>query len=458
MERGAVKMLREQPWLKPSNGFKFELIQAKEEGKDISAYVKRVEEILEMDESSDEMQKFAGEIYDEIQKLGIREGYEYTEPSDLEGIKAKRPDPAASNKCVDLSPEPSYDKIYGAWLGRCAGCLLGKPVEGWQRARIAGLLKETGNYPVKYYISSDVPSSIKEKYGINNSNGAWINQVHYMPEDDDTNYTLIGLKIFQRYGAGFTPDDVAECWLTNLPIFHVCTAERVAYRNIVNCIYPPESATYRNPFREWIGAQIRADFFGYVTPGNPELGAEFAWRDACISHVKNGIYGEMFVAAMLWAAAVSYNIEDIIEAGLSQVPAKSRLAEKIRLVLDWKKEGISWEEALDRIHGIYDEKSGHDWCHTISNAMIVCTALLFGDTDFEKSISIAVLGALDTDCNGATTGSILGMILGAKALPEKWIAPLNDQLKSGVDGFGLVKISNVARETVNIAKKIRKVQ
>ena len=72
MERGAVKMLREQPWLKPSNGFKFELIQAKEEGKDISAYVKRVEEILEMDESSDEMQKFAGEIYDEIQKLRIR--------------------------------------------------------------------------------------------------------------------------------------------------------------------------------------------------------------------------------------------------------------------------------------------------------------------------------------------------------------------------------------------------
>jgi ADP-ribosylglycohydrolase len=448
-------MLRKQPWLKPSSGFEFELVQAREEGKDISSYVNRVEEILSMDDSSIEKQKLAGEVYDEIQQQRIIEGYGYLEPSGLEGIKAERPDSSALYKCVDLSAEANHDKIYGAWLGRCAGCLLGKPVEGWHKERLTGLLRETDNYPIKYYISSDIPLNIKEKYGLTDSKGAWINQVKYMPEDDDTNYTLIGLKIFQQYGASFTPDDVAECWLANLPILHVCTAERVAYRNLVNCIYPPESASFRNPFREWIGAQIRADFFGYVTPGNPELGAEFAWRDACISHIKNGIYGEMFVAAMLSAAAVTSDVEDIIETGLSQIPSKSRLAEKIKLVSAWKKEGITWEESLNRIHSIYDEKNGHHWCHTISNAMIVCTALLFGDKDFEKSISIAVLGALDTDCNGATTGSILGMILGAKALPEKWIAPLNDQLKSGVDGFGLVKISEIAAETVYIAKKIK---
>ncbi|NMB98272.1 MAG: ADP-ribosylglycohydrolase family protein [Clostridiaceae bacterium] len=448
-------MLKEQPWLKPSNGFKFELEQAREEGKDVSSYIERVNEILLMDDSSVDKQKLAGEIYDEIQKQGIMERYSYIEPSDLEGIKAVRPDSAALYKSLSLPGEADYDKIYGAWLGRCAGCLLGKPVEGWHRERLVGLLKETDNYPIKYYISSDIPLHIKEKYGMSDRN-AWINQVEYMPEDDDTNYTLIGLKIFQRYGADFTPDDVAECWLENLPILHLCTAERVAYRNLVNCIYPPESASFRNPFREWIGAQIRADFFGYVTPGNPELGAEFAWRDACISHVKNGIYGEMFVAAMLSAAAVSSDIEDIIEAGLSQIPSKSRLTEKIRLVTTWKKEGITWEEALNRIHSIYDEKNGHHWCHTISNAMIVSTALLFGEKDFEKSLSIAVLGALDTDCNGATVGSILGMILGAKSLPEKWTAPLNDQLKSGVDGFGLVKISNIATQTVDVVKKMQK--
>jgi ADP-ribosylglycohydrolase len=447
-------MLRKQRWLKPTDGFKHELEQAAEEGKDVSSYYDRVKEILSLDDSSIEKEKLAGEVYDEIQKLPVREDYRYFEPSDLEGIKAARPEPAFFNKYGGAICKPQYDKIFGAWLGRCAGCLLGKPLEGWNRERITGLLKDTGNYPLSYYISSDVPLSIREKYNITDSNGSWINQVAYMPEDDDTNYTVIGLKIFQRYGANFSPDDVAECWLMNMPILHLCTAERVAYRNLINCVYPPESASYRNPFREWIGAQIRADFFGYVTPGNPELGAEFAWRDASISHVKNGIYGEMLVAAMLSAAAVTGNIREIIDAGLSQIPSKSRLFEKVKLVLDWKEEGITWEHALDRIHAIYDEKNGHHWCHTVSNAMIVCTALLFGDYDFEKSLMIAILGALDTDCNGATVGSILGMILGAKAMPEKWTAPLNDRLKSGVDGLGLVKISDIAAETVEIIKKI----
>jgi len=447
-------MLKKQAWLKPSSGFEFELVQAKEEGKDISSYIDEVKEILAMDDSRIEKQKLAEKIYDEIQKQPVMKDYGYSEPSNLEGIKAARPDSATLHKYKQLPGKANYDKIYGAWLGRCAGCLLGKPIEGWNRERIVGLLRETGNYPVNFYISSDIPSYVKEKYGILDRNRGWINQVEYMPEDDDTNYTLIGLKIFQQYGAKFTPDDAAECWLMNLPVLRLCTAERVAYRNLVNCIYPPESACFRNPFREWIGAQIRADFFGYVTPGNPELGAEFAWRDASISHIKNGIYGEMFVAAMLSAAAVSGNAEEIIEAGLSQIPSRSRLAEKIKLVSAWEKEGITWEEALDRIHNIYDERNGHHWCHTISNAMIVCAALLFGDMDFEKSISIAVLGALDTDCNGATTGSILGMVLGSKALPEKWTAPLNDQLKSGVDGFGLVKISDISAKTVEVVKGI----
>ena len=454
-------MLRKQPWLKPSSGFEFELQQAADEGKDVSAFTERVKKILEMDEADLEKQNLVKAIYNEVQSLPVMNGYKYSEPSDLGTIKVERPIGVELLSGTLPINEVLFDKIYGAWLGRCAGCLLGKPIEGWKRERISGLLKETGNYPFKYYISSDIPEDVKRKYSVENTGGAygadlrsWINNIEYMPEDDDINYTITGLKILQQYGRNFTPDDVAECWLANLPILHVCTAERVAYRNIVDGIYPTESAGFQNPFREWIGAQIRADFFGYVTPGNPELGAEFAWRDAAISHVKNGIYGEMFVAAMLSTAAVSNDIHEIIYSGLSQIPARSRLAERIKLVLEWKKECITWEQALDRIHAEYDEKNGHDWCHTISNAMIVCTGLLFGGLDFEKSISIAVLGAFDTDCNGATVGSIIGMVLGVKALPAKWTAPLNDRVKSGVDGFGFVKISDLVLKTIEIINKI----
>ena len=82
-----------------------------------------------------------------------------------------------------------------------------------------------------------------------------------MTEDDDTNYTVIGLKMMEIYGKEFTSDHVASVWMDSLPIVHVSTAERVAYRNIVNLIEPPRSGWWKNPYREWIGAQIRGDIF-----------------------------------------------------------------------------------------------------------------------------------------------------------------------------------------------------
>lgn len=82
----------------------------------------------------------------------------------------------------------------------------------------------------------------------------------------------------------------------------------------------------------------------------------------------------------------------------------------------WRAEGIDWEGALARVHERWDEHNGHDWCHTISNAQIVSIALLWGEMDLEKTLSIAVIPGFDTDCNGATAGSILGVMLGRQSV------------------------------------------
>jgi ADP-ribosylglycohydrolase len=440
-------------WLKNWEYVELELKQATEEGKDVSAFQSKVEAVMAME--GEERENAAKALMDEFALVMVNPDFPYNEPSSLPEIREQRPE-GPRKFDLSMSEEALYDKIYGAWLGRCAGCLLGKPVEGIGlgrngREKLTGFLKATNAYPLNAYFNFNHPDELLKEHGFNPGIKHFdALTLGKMPEDDDTNYTVIGLRILEHGGLNFTPDDVGQMWLTHFPILHTCTAERVAYRNISNLILPPESAMYHNPYREWIGAQIRADMWGYVTPGNPELGAEFAWRDACISHVKNGIYGEMFVAAMLSAAFVTDDAETVVRTGLSEIPANSRLAEAIRDLLDWwKKDSVDWEKAIDMIY----EKYGHYHpVHTINNALLVCAGILYGQLDFGKSIGIAVGAALDTDCNGATVGSIVGMMLGAKRMPEYWTTPLQDTLETGVHGYNIVPISKAAEYTLKVAQ------
>jgi ADP-ribosylglycohydrolase len=424
-----------------------EWLQCQQEGKNLTPLeveFKRVENL----NLEDKVHQLAAEnLLDRTISLPVSDAYSYNEPSGLEEIRAVRP------KSTTKQPNPPrkalFNKVYGGWLGRISGCLLGKPVELWRSTRLWGYLRETGQYPLRDYISLEAPEETIEKYKVDRE-GCFIENVDHMPEDDDTNYTTINLAVMKRNGRGFTPLNVADLWLQEMPILHTFTAERVAYRNLCLLIQPPASATHRNPHREWIGAQIRADLWGYSAPGNPKLAAEYAWRDACISHIKNGIYGEMWVAAMIAAAFSTNDVLEIIESGLNQIPEDSRLAGEIREMMKWRNEGVEYDDAVRRIHTIWDENRAHDWCHTISNARIVALSLLWGCGDFSDSITKAVQPGFDTDCNGATVGSIMGIIHGASKIPTKWTAPLNDTLETGVSGYHRVKIRDMAEETLQL--------
>ncbi|MBQ9747122.1 MAG: ADP-ribosylglycohydrolase family protein, partial [Clostridia bacterium] len=252
----------------------------------------------------------------------------------------------------------------------------------------------------------------------------------------------------EKYGRDFEPDNVAERWVALQPKTAYWTAEQAAFTNFVNGYEPPQSAMYKNPYREWIGAQIRGDYFGYINPGNPELAAEMAWRDASISHTKNGIYGEMFVAAMLAVAATTDNMKDIIYGGLAEIPATSRLYEAIMKLMDKYDGGANTEEMFAYIHSIYNNEDGFDWCHTISNALVVVASLLCGEGDYGKSICLSVQTGFDTDCNGATVGSVIGMRNGMAGVGEEWTAPTNGKFQTNLCGYAEASIEECIEKTM----------
>jgi len=445
-----------------AHDLEIELAQLQEEGKDCPQELEqRLRALAERGNhhlATPEGQEEAGRLLDETARLPLRPGYPYREPSDWEGIVAERPPAPPLPGCV-LDPAALRDKIYGAWLGRAYGCYLGKPVEGLRRRPgetylMEGFLRETSQWPLSGCFSLDYPRELLAAYGLDRNHAQpWGAGPPYLPEDDDTNYTVVGLALMEQRGRDFTPRDVASFWLRHLPIEHVCTAERVAYRNFCLNLAPPASASYRNMYREWIGAQIRADFFGYAAPGRPELAAEYAWRDACISHVKNGIYGEMWAAAMLAAAYVLSDPGAVIQAGLAQVPRASRFTEAIQEVVAWHAQSGSYEQAVLAIEGRWDESNPHHWCHTISNAQICAAALLWSEGDYATAISRAVLPGFDTDCNGATVGSVMGMMLGGAALPAKLVGRLHDRIQTGVQGYLDCSIRELAEHMAQVVER-----
>ncbi len=207
-----------------------------------------------------------------------------------------------------------------------------------------------------------------------------------------------------------------------------------------------------NPYREWIGAQIRVDGLAYGAASRPELAAELAWRDASLSHVKNGVYGAMFVAAMIAAAFVEDDTARIVEIGLGEIPQKSRLAHAVRTAVQIAHNARDQEELVGRL---WDTFGRYHAVHAINNAALVAATLVFARDDAARAITTAVLGGWDTDCNGATVGSIMGAKRGAAALPAAWTARLRDTLYAEIVGFHPIAITECARRSAAVFHRLR---
>jgi ADP-ribosylglycohydrolase len=434
-------------WVQPEDLVGHEFRQAREEGKDVDEIEARwlrsggrpaPSRGASQEPAPPEVRALALELLDELGELPRPLAAD--EPDGFDEILA------AAGLCD--APEAvaaGQGRITAAWLGRAVGCVLGKPVENIPRDGIRAIAQATGNWPVRsWFTARGLPPEIEERFPWNRASRptSLAENVDGIPEDDDLNFTMLGLALLERCGSGFDAADVAKIWLDLLPPGRIFTAERVAMRNLLEGHLPPETATRRNPFREWIGARLRVDVYGWVAGGDPVRAARMAWEDARLSHTGNGVYAAMFMAAAHAASLAESSAAACADVGLSVVPARSRLAEALRFARALEGE---WESRVDALY----ERYGHyHWVHAINNTALVAAALYAFD-DFSSAIGGVVQGGWDTDTNGAAVGSIFGAI--GRPVEERWSAPLHGRFASSMPGFDAISLDDLAARTIAVA-------
>lgn len=442
-------------WVQPEDLVGHELRQAAQDGRDAREIEERwyaaggspAPECAGASEppASARLRELAGQLLDELALL--ESPLAADEPTDLDAIIAACPHwPGPPEAAATVG----RDRLHAAWLGRAAGCLLGKPVEKLPLYGIRALARATGNWPLTtWFTARGVPDELLAAHPWNRRSAptSLAENIDGMPEDDDLNYPLLTLLLLRRYGRSFTTSDLARLWLDELPAGRTFTAERIAYGNLLAGVEPPQTARLRNPFREWIGAQIRADVHGWTHPGDPAGAAAQAHRDAVLTHTANGVYGAMFTAAALAVAAGGESdVHGCLAAGLRVVPPHSRYAVAVRLGIETARAEGEFDRVVDRLHAAYADT--HHWVHVLPNAALLAAALTHADGDFTRSIGCAVSGGWDTDSTGATAGSLAGLLAGTPtALPDHWTAPLKNRLATSVPGYDRTGFDTLAALT-----------
>ena len=384
----------------------------------------------------------------DLKKLPVDSKLAKKEPNDLAAIRRLRP--RGPRRIWETFDAKQYARrIEGALLGRFAGCTLGAPVEFWPIEQMEALAEETGAAfpPTNYW--TYVPEPKRKRYQVACREEYTRDLMDGVPVDDDIAYTLLGLLVLEDFGPDFSIEDIGKAWVKYLP--YACTAEQIALKNLRAGVPAKKAGEKDNPHCEWIGADIRSDPWGYLAPGWPERAAEMAYRDAYISHRRQGIYGEMYFSSVIAAA---FTVDDPVEAlriGLTEIPRDCAMAKAVRWALgtvprikDYRRARDAIEKRFQGMHGV----------HTINNACLTIWGIMIGGTDFTRVIAETVAMGMDNDCTAATAGSIVGAVVGKRGIPKRWYRQFNNKVHSYLIGKKSFTISGLIHRFGRGAKRV----
>lgn len=306
-------------------------------------------------------------------------------------------------------------RIHAGWLGQLAGGAFGTAIEGYHTSQLE-----------KIYGRVD----------------AYITQPETV--NDDVVYELAFLDAFERHGRNVTSRDIGREWVQQIPFGW--SAEWVALHNMADGILPPESGSWRNPYSNWIGAQMRGMVCGLVAPARPMEAARLAHIDGVVSHAENGVYGEIYAAVLSALAFVQNDPRALLVEASRFIPKKSEYAAVLSVCLDTVEHNGSAESAWLLLDKHFER---YNWIHAYPNIAAVIIALWFGAGDMSESFRILAHAGLDVDCNAGLVGTVLGIMNGVS---EQWSAPLNDTLETYLAGKESLSIRALAARTARLAE------
>ncbi len=304
------------------------------------------------------------------------------------------------------------DKVRGCWDGKNIGGTLGAPFECLRGVfDIDGYTQELGGEPLP---------------------------------NDDLDLQLVWLHAAEAYGSRVNAQILGEYWHWFVTPHW---AEYGTGRNNMRAgLLPPLSGHFHNRFKDSCGAFILSEIWACLAPGHPDIAARYAFEDASVNHADEGLYAEVFCAAVESAAFVVADTDTLIDIGLSYIPQDCGVARGVRSVRQSFADGKSWKEArkqlLIEVPGSFgamgtpreamepDIPVGETGYDAPSNIGIIIIGWLYGRGDFGRSLCIAAGCGEDADCTAGTLGAILGIIQGGEALPARWLEPLGGKIKT----------------------------
>lgn len=331
------------------------------------------------------------------------------------------------------------DKVRACWLGKNIGGTLGAPFECIR-----------GVYDLEYY-THDLSLGV-------------------LP-NDDLDLQLAWLHAAETYGKSVNAEVLGEYWLSYIvPDW----SEYGACKNNLRCgLQPPLSGWYHNHNKDSCGCFIRSEIWACLAPGHPEIAVKYAYEDAICDHADEGVYGELFCAALQSAAFVENDRDKLIQLALHYIPENCAVRTAIDTAIECYEKGVDWKQArkviLNTVPGSFgmyvgyrgqepepDVPVGRLGFDAPSNIGLMMLGWLYGEGDFSKSICISAGCCEDGDCTAGTLGATLGILYGTKAIDEKWLQPIGDEIKTiSLDmtnaGFRVPRtVSELTRRVINL--------